>query len=201
MRFRTISALATLAIALVACAPAASSNSGQPSSEGSAVASAASQGGVLPSLTEGAVADLEVWIPDTVAGVPMEKVSMRGDDSLLEFDADVMGTLLQDLGVSESDVSLAVGIGYSASANISARMFVFRAAGVNSDRLTVAFKKATDSSRNTPLVWTATTMDGKQIETAADGPATNYLYIKEDVLVFLVPSNADVAAEIVSGLP
>ncbi|MEX0625950.1 MAG: hypothetical protein WD402_05355 [Chloroflexota bacterium] len=202
-RLRAAAALATLAIVLIACTSAASSNAGEPSTDAAAAASEelAPDGGILPSLTEGAVADLEAWIPDAVAGVAMKKVSMRGNESLLEFDADVIGTLLQDLGVSENEVSLAIGVGYSATVNFSARMFVFRAAGVDSDRLAVAFKKATDSSRDTPLDWTATTIDGKQVETAADGPATNYLYVDGDVLVFLVPSDQEIAAEIISGLP
>jgi hypothetical protein len=193
-RLRNGATTAALIMVLAACRPAASGSSNEPSSATSPAASAAQA-------SRGPVADLEAWIPDTVAGVTMQKQSMQGNDALLEFDDQAAITLLQDLGVSPSDVSLAIGIGYSAALNFSARMFVFRAAGVDPDRLEAAFKKAIDAARDTPLKWTSTSIGAKQVETAVDGPATNYLYVKDDVLVFLLPSDQDVAAEIISGLP
>jgi hypothetical protein len=193
-RLRNGATTVALIMVLAACGPAASGSSSEPSSATSPAASAAQA-------SRGAVAGLEAWIPDTVAGVTMQKQSMQGNDALLEFDDQAAITLLQDLGVSPSDVSLAIGIGYSAALNVSARMFVFRAAGVDPDRLEAAFKKAIDAARDTPLEWTSTSIGGKQVETAVDGPATNYLYVKDDVLVFLLPSDQDVAAEIISGLP
>jgi hypothetical protein len=126
---------------------------------------------------------------------------MQGNDSLLEFDDQARTTLLQDLGVSPSEVALAIGIGYSADVNVGVRMFVFRAAGVDSDRLEAAFKKATDVGRDTPLAWTSTTLGGKRVETAVDGASTSYLYVKGDVLVFMFASDADIATGIISGLP
>lgn len=198
-RLRAGVTLAALAIVVTACGPAGSTNSERASSE--PWEAQASTRGVLPSFTEGAVADLEAWIPDTVAGMTMHKVSMQGTESLLEFDDQVISTLLQDLGVSSGDVALAIGIGYSASLDTSARMFVFRAAGVESDRLEAAFKKATDAGRDTPLDWTSTSVAGKEIETAADGDSSDYLYVKHDVVVFMFTTDPDTAAEIVSRLP
>ena len=131
----------------------------------------------------------------------MQKLSMQGTDSLLQFDDQTISTLLQDLGVSAGDVSLAVGIGYSAELNFSARMFVFHAAGVESDRLKTAFKKAIDSGADAPLNWVDSTVGGKQVETAVEGNSGNYLYVKGDVLVFMFTSDSDIAAEIISGLP
>jgi len=194
---------AVAGLALIACAPGASGSSGEPSNAASAVPQGAHTpgGDALPSFTAGAVADLEAWIPDSVAGVAIQKQSMVGGESLLEFDEATIGELLQDLGVSPSDVSLAIGIGYSATDNFSARIFVFRAAGVDTDPLAGAFKKATNSGRDTDLDWTSTMIGGKNVETAIDGNLTNYLYVKGDVLVFLVPSDAEIAAEIVGGLP
>jgi len=191
-------------IALVACGSAASTSSSQPSSAASAApseAQASSGGGVLPSFTAGAVEDLEALIPDTVGDLAMQKSSTRGDEFLTSADADpAVAKFVSDLGVKPSDISIAIGFGFSADGSSSLGMFVFRASGADTNRLISAFKTANDADRDTPLVWSNTTIGGKQVESAVDGDTTYYLYAKGDVLFFLSGDPAS-TEEAISGLP
>ena len=201
-RLRNWAAFVTLVTALAACGPAASNRSGEPSVASSAVASDGQASvGVGASLSPGAVADLEAWIPDTVASMTMQKQSMAGDAYAKKFGDLAIEAMLEDLGVAPSDASVAIGVGISPALNLSARMLVIRAPGAESGQLDEAFKTATNGVRPTPLQWAATSIGDKHVESAADGPATYYLYVKGDVIVFLVPSDHNVAAEIISVLP
>ena len=203
-RFRTIAVTVVAGLALVACGSAASSSSSGPSSAASAAPSqapASSGGGVLPSFTEGAVADLEALIPDTVGDLAMQKSSTRGDEFLTSPDADpAVAKFVSDLGVKPSDISIAIGFGFSADGSSSLGMFVFRASGADTNRLIAAFKTANDADRDTPLVWSNTTLGGKQVESAVDGDTTYYLYAKGDVLFFLSGDPVSIE-EAISGLP
>jgi hypothetical protein len=201
-RMRSVAALAAIVI-LAACGPAASSNSGQPSSEASAAASEAesSGGGFLPSFTAGAVADLEALIPDTVGDLTMDKRSMDASEFKGSPDSDPATVkFLDDLGVSASDISIAVGFGFSTDASSNLVMFVFRAAGATTDQLISGFKTAIDSDRDTPLTWTTAEIGGKQVETSTDAGASVYLYAKDDVLVFITGDAAS-TEEAIGGLP
>jgi hypothetical protein len=203
-RFLSIVATAAVGLALVACGPAASSGVSQsPSSEASQVASQAqpSAGGVLPSFTEGAVADLEALIPDTVGDMTMQKTSTRGDEFLTSSDSDPsVAKFVSDLGVSPSDISIAIGFGFTTDGSSSLGMFVFRAAGASTDRLVSAFKAANDADREAPLTWSSASVGGKDVEKAVDGESTYYLYAKDDVLFYLSGDPAS-TEEVISGLP
>lgn len=203
-RFRTIAVTAIAGFVLVACGPAASgseSSSGQ-ASQAESRAAQASGGGILPSFAEGAVAELEALIPDTVGGVTMSKTSTQGNDYLVSSGADpAIVQFLQDLGVSPSDVSMAVGTGFSADSSTGVVILVFRAAGADSARLVSAFKAATDADSSSPLAWSSTTLGGKQVEQADNGGQTTYLYVKGDVLFFISATDTTFAEEILSGLP
>jgi len=203
-RMRATGALVAIVLILAACGPAAS-DSGEPSAEGSAQESApasepqSSDGGPLPSFSAGLVAELEAYIPDTVAGLTMQKQSMRGNDYLLQGDDPTTVKFLEDLGVSPSDVSLAFGFGFSEDASVI--MFVFRAAGADSGRLVAAFKESTDASAASPMQWSDANVGGKQVEVAGDGADTTYLYTKGDILFFLSASDPAVAEDLIRGLP
>lgn len=201
-RFRSIVLTAVTGLALVACGPAASS--GEPSSgESQAAASQAqsSGGGSEASFSQGLVADLEALIPDTVGDLTIDKSSMRGNEFLVDENADPATVeFLEDLGVSPSDVSMAVGFGFSSDASSSLIMFVFRASGAETSRLVSAFKASLDSQRDAPLTWTSDEVGGKSVEKATDGETTIYLYARNDVLIF-VSGDADSTAEALSGLP
>ena len=131
----------------------------------------------------------------------MQKSSTRGDEFLTSGDADpAVATVVSDLGVKPSDISIAIGFGFSADGASSLGMFVFRASGADTNRLISAFKTANDADRDAPLVWSNTTLGGKQVESAVDGETTYYLYAKGDVLFFLSgdPTSTE---EAISGLP
>ena len=203
-RFRTIAVTAVAGLVLVACGSAASSSSSEPSSAASVAASeaqASSGGGAVPSFTAGAVEDLEALIPDTVGDLTMQKSSAKGDTYLTSPDADpAVAKFVSDLGVKPSDISIAIGFGFSADGSSSLGMFVFRASGADTNRLISAFKTANDADRDAPLVWSNTSIGGKQVESAVDGETTYYLYAKGDVLFFLSGDPASVE-EAISGLP
>jgi hypothetical protein len=204
-RFGSIAATAVVGLALVACGPAASSSGGEPSSQASQAApsqaESSSGGGVQPSFTEGAVADLEALIPDTVGGMQMQKTSTKGDEFINSSDSDpAVAKFIEDLGVSPGDISLAIGFGFSADASKSLGMFVFRAQGADTNRLVAAFKEANDADRDAPLTWSSASVGGKQVETAVEGDSTYYLYAKNDILFYL-SGDAASAEEAISGLP
>jgi hypothetical protein len=202
-RFRTIAVTAVAGLVLVACGSSASSGSPSVSSAPSVAPSQAqaSSGGVLPSFTAGAVADLEALIPDKVGDLTMQKESMAGSAYLVSPQSDPATVkFVQDLGVSPSDISIAVGFGFSSDGSSSLVMFVIRAAGADTDRLVSVFKAADDQSRDTPLTWDTTTVAGKQLQVAMDGSTTIYLYAKGDVL-FFISGDAASTQEAIGGLP
>ena len=199
-RFRTMVLTAVAGLALVACGPAAS-GSAQPSQEQSQAAQA-SGGGAGPSFTAGAVSELENLIPDSAGGVTLNKASTQGNDYLVSSDADPQTVaFLQDLGVSPSDVSMAYGIGLSTDATSGVAMFVFRAAGADSNRLVAAFKTANNSETESPLQWSSSTVGGKSVEVAESNGQSTYLYVKGDILFFIGAGTQAVAEEILNGLP
>jgi len=201
-RFRTIALTAVTGFVLVACGPAASSSSDQPGhSEAAASQAEASGDGVQPSFTEGAVADLEALIPDTVGDMTITKTSTKGDEFIASADSDpAVAKFIEDLGVSPGDISLAIGFGFSADASSSIGLFVFRASGADTNRLIAAFKTANDADRDAPLVWSNASVGGKNVETAVDGEQTFYLYAKSDVLFFISGDPAS-TEEAISELP
>lgn len=198
-RLRTIILTAVAGLALVACGSTAS-GSAQPSGEQSQAAQSSGDG-VGPSFAEGAVSELENLIPDVAGGVTLNKASTRGNDYLISSDADP-GTVafLQDLGVSPSDVSIAYGIGFSTDLTSGVAVFVFRAAGADSNRLLAAFKTSTDSDSESPLEWSSATLAGKSVEVAESNGQSTYLYVKGDTLFFIGATQA-VAEEILNDLP
>lgn len=203
-RLRTILVTALAGFVLVACGSAASGSptgNGQPSQEESQ-GTQPSQGGAGPSFTEGAVTELEDLIPESAGGVTLNKASMQGNDYLVSDDADPATiAFLQDLGVSPSDVSMAYGIGFSTDLASGVAVFVFRAAGADSDRLVAAFKSANDAESESPLQWSSSNLGGKSIEVAESGGQTTYLYVKGDTLFFIGASTEAVAEEILADLP
>lgn len=212
-RFRTIAITAVAGVFLVACGPS-SSGSTAPSSGGAAsqppasqAAQASSGGGPGPSFTAGAVADLEALIPDTIGGVTMQKQSMQGNQYLVGPNADPTTVkFLQDLGVSPTDVSMAVGFGFapppSGSDNsVGVIMFVIRARGADGNKLVTVFKQAALASDQSPVEWSNANVAGKSVQTASEGGQLVYLYVKDDVLFFIGVSDETLAQTILSGLP
>ena len=207
-RFRSIAITVVAGFVLVACGPAASGSSA-PSAGGAAsqAAQASGGGGPGPSFTAGAVADLEALIPDTVAGVTMQKQSMQGNQYLVGPNTDPATVkFLQDLGVSPNDISMAVGFGFApppsgSATGVSVIMFVFRAKGADGNKLAAGFKTAALGSGQSPAQWSSANVGGKSVEKTTQGGQLVYLYVKSDVLFFIGVSSEDIAQTILSGLP
>jgi len=197
-----MAAILLLALPVAACSSGGASTSTTPSAtvEPSAADSGAGAEPSLPSEAQ----DLEALIPDTVGGVTLQKLSMRGNEFANSGSASAEAEeFLRNLGVSPDDVSVAIGFGVSADNSSGAAVFVFRAEGADSDRLLQTFKDATDAERDAPLDWESVTVGGKQVERATDPEQGNrvYLYVTGDLLVFVATSNEDDAAEVLAGLP
>ena len=202
-RFLSIVATAVVGLAIVACGPAASSGSGEPgNSEAAASQPAASSGdGVLPSLTEGAVADLEALIPNTVGDITITKQSVQTSEFLTAPGSDPAAVkFVEDLGVSPGDISIATGSGRSADFAKFIFVFAIRAQGADSNRLVSAFKSATDAD-SSPLQWASATLGGKSVETSGGDAGTNYIYAKGDVLFWVLSSDSTLAEQFIAQLP
>lgn len=204
-RFRTIALTALAGFVLVACGPATSSSAGEPSSEASAAAPSQAQesaGGPEPSFSAGLAADLEALIPDSVAGLPITKSSMLGNEFLVAPNSDP-GTIkfVQDLGVSPSDISIAIGYGISTDASSTVIIFILRAAGADTNQLTAAFKEAQNGTATSPIQWSNSSLGGKQVEVGDLGGQSTYLYAHGDVLAWITASTEAIAEEVISGLP
>ncbi|MDQ2854414.1 MAG: hypothetical protein M3R32_06085 [Chloroflexota bacterium] len=199
-RFQTIAATVVVGLVLIACGPAASQ-----SSSPTAVPSQAAQasGGVVgPSFGEGVVAELEALIPDKIGDLTIQKSSAQGNDYLVSSGSSPqLVKFLQDLGVSPADVSLAIGSGSNAAASSSVFMFVVRAKGADSARLLSAYKTASTTAGETPIEWASSTISGKQVETGASNGATQYLYAKGEVLIWMTATDPALAEQALSGLP
>jgi hypothetical protein len=203
-RFRTIAVTAVAGLALVACG-SASSSSGEPSSAASVApseAQASSGGGVLPSLTAGAVADLEALIPDTVGELTITKQSVQTSEFLTAPGSDPAAVkFVEDLGVSPSDISIATGTGSSADLSSFLFVFVIRAQGADSDKLVSAFKTASSSDGSSPMEWASSTVAGKSVEVSEGSGGANYIYAKGDVMFWLIVTNTTLAEQFFAQLP
>jgi hypothetical protein len=199
-------ALLLLALAAAACSSGGASASPTPSASVPANVEPSgdvSSQGALPSLPSGAE-DLEALIPDTIGGVALQKLSMRGNEFANSGSASAEAEeFLRTLGVAPDDVSVAIGFGLSTDTGNGVAVFVFRAEGADSGRLLQAFKEATDAERETPLEWESANVGGKQVERATDPEQDNrvYLYVNDDLLAFVATTNEDDAAEVLGGMP
>jgi hypothetical protein len=195
-----MAAILLLAFAVAACGGggASSSPTPLPTVEPSV---ASSSEGAEPSLPSGAE-DLEALIPDTVGGVTLQKLSMRGNEFANSGSASAEAEdFLRNLGVSPDNVAVAIGFGVGADGGVA--VFVFRAEGADSGRLLQTFKDATDAERETPLDWESVNIGGKQVERATDPEQDNkvYLYVNGDLLAFVATTNEDDAADVLAGMP
>jgi hypothetical protein len=202
-RFRTIAMAAIAGFVLVACGPAASGN-GSPGGAASQAASQAAQasGGAGPSFGEGIVADLEALIPDKVGDLTMKKSSFKGNDYLISPDSDPETVkFIQDVGVSPSDIAMAIGFGFNADFTSGASVIVIRAKGADSGRLVNAFKDNMQANTESPIQWADANVGGKSVQTNGDTTQATYLYVHGDTLFIISALDDATAGEILSGLP
>lgn len=194
-------AILLLAFTIAACSSGGASASPTPSATAEPSVPAAS--GAEPSLPSEA-GDLEALIPDTVGGVTLQKLSMRGDEFVGSGGASAEAQeFLRSLGVANDDVSVAVGFGAAPDGSGGAAIFAFRAEGADSSRLLQAMQAAIDAESDSPLEWETVTVGGKEVQRASDPEqeGQTYLYVTGDLLVFVATTTEDDAAEVLAGLP
>jgi hypothetical protein len=201
--FLRAAAMAILVLVLAAGCGGGSTSSTPSPSTGTPSSGPSASLGAEPSLPSEAV-ELEALIPDTVGGVTLQKLSMRGDEFANSGSASAEAEeFLRNLGVDAEDVSVAVGFGASADGQSTLAMFIFKAEGADSSRLLDTFKAAMDAEQEQPLEWESTTVGGKQVEHAT-APTNNgqvNIYVSGDTLYFVATSHEEDAAEILGGLP
>jgi hypothetical protein len=204
-RFRTVAITALAGLVLVACG---SSSSASPSQAGAASQAAqksqAAQGSGAPAASFGAgvVAELEALIPDKVSTTTMTKSSFRGNDYLIAPGADPQTIkFLNDVGVSPSDIAMAIGSGFDQASASAVFVFIVRAKGGDSNKLLTAFEGAMNANASSPLQWTNATVGGKQVQSAPGGTGNTYVYAKGDTVFWVIATKEADAVTVLGGLP
>ena len=199
-----VAAILLLALAIAACSSGGAAASSTPSPSATVEPSAAAtSAAAAPSLPSGAE-DLEALIPDTIGGVALQKLSMRGDEFVGSGGASAEAqAFLRSLGVANEDVSVAVGFGAAPNESRGVAIFAFRAEGADSTRLLQAMQQAIDAESDSPLEWETVTVGGKEVQRTSDPKqqGQTYLYVTGDLLVFVATTNEDDAAEVLGGMP
>ncbi|HEX2140861.1 MAG TPA: hypothetical protein VHK28_01125 [Candidatus Limnocylindria bacterium] len=160
--------------------------------------------GANPSLPS-SVPELEAVIPDQVAGMSLEKSSMRGEDFIDSQEADELTReFLRQIEVDPEDLAVAVGFGLDRDTGTGVGVLVFNAQGADPDALVRVFKETSDAERDTPLEWESVTVGGKEVERTTDplqGDQVVHLYGHEDTLFLVSATSDEIAAEALEALP
>ncbi len=190
------SASAPSAAAPSEAAPSAAAPSAAAPSE--AAASEAIPSFLLPSDAK----DLEALIPDKVCGVKVTKTSMKGADALGDSSDPTFGNVLQQLGKSPSDVSLAAG--FVVSGDSPCGVFIFRIQGADEGKLRDIFKQLADKEQTK---YSDVSIGGKTVSKIEPGTGTaslspfQYAWVKGDGFIEVAADTEAHAAEIISQLP
>ena len=154
----------------------------------------------IPSFDLNADPELAARFPDTVAGQPLEVQTVGGDMLAMTGGLDPsFQAVLDSLGASIEDVSLAVGATEAADFTVGA----FRIKGAAEDDLERAFLDATEDAGDIAGIEEAS-IGGKDVWTAQnpadESGGTAYIYVKDDT-VYFVTGTEEQAAEILAALP
>lgn len=211
--------LMTLAlVALIGCSSSGSSSAPASSAPESAAASAAAPSEAAPSEAAASEAvaslaipsfllpsdakELEALIPDKICGATVTKTSLKGAEALGSSDDPTFTNILQQLGKSPSDVSLAGG--FVVSGDTPCGVFIFRIQGADEGKLRDLFKQmaAQDQTKYSDV-----SIGGKTVAKIEPGTgSTNlsdfqYAWVKGDGFIEVVADTEAHAAEIISQLP
>ena len=182
---RSATGLATLmgaTLLIAACGPAANATTAPTPTTPAATQAAGSEAPgsdglpgfsfALPSFTSDA--ELEAKFPKELGGEPIQVLSMNGANFLGSgMSGDEIGPILQQLGKSPSDLSVAVG----GTMNIS--VIAFRIKGVPADQFLNAYTSAAPEG----AAISDASFGGKAVKkVVATGQEGVYLYLKDDVI-------------------
>ncbi len=193
-----------LAIASVAVAACSGAATPIPNASGGALASAAapsteaSAGGsglALPSIQLPSDAkDLEALLPDMVCGVKTTKASIAGDNFAATADPQFVATL-NALGKTPADVAFALAF----ATNVDCGAGIFRIQGVDQNALQTTLVAQEQKSGST---FSQGNVGGRSVYISDDGSGSKqYVYFKDDAVIFAQAPDETKAASILQQLP
>lgn len=204
----------SLAVALLAAAcggtaatptPAASAQASEAPASAAASEAAASQepastdDGSVPnvSLAPGTATELESMLPSNVGGVAFAKTSFGGGvlPATVPVDSGELGTFLQANGKTLADVSLAMATPTDTS-KAGTFVMAFQVKGVDGTKLADVLAGTGSSGLQ------QTTVGGKQVQQAGAGGFGFTLYVKGDVVFYILAiGDASLTEGILAALP
>jgi hypothetical protein len=204
----------SLAVALLAAAcggtaatptPAASAQASEAPASAAASEAAASQepastdNGSVPnvSLAPGTATQLESMLPSNVGGVAFAKTSFGGGalPATIPVDSGELGTFLQANGKTLADVSLAMATPTDTS-KAGTFVMAFQVKGVDGTKLADVLAGTGSSGLQ------QTTVGGKQVQQAGAGGFGFTLYVKGDVVFYILAiGDASLTEGILAALP
>jgi hypothetical protein len=197
--------LMILLLALAACgeqtatAPASASASAAASTEASAASAEAS---AAASDDEGGSASLdcaalEALMPSSIGEATITTTCLSGEE-ITQAGGSVPLDELEDAGVELENAAVAIGSGSDGSAGA----FMYSLPGADTD----AFRDQMASGLEQAMsgAFSAATLGGKQVLKAEGGqglPSNHYLYVSDDLLVWILAPDDDAAATVLAALP
>jgi hypothetical protein len=176
--------------------PSADAASPSPSASAEASESAAPSDGAsaepstaLPSFSfPSAAAEHEALLPDEVCGQPTQKFSFSGETFAENADEETMAVLDQ-LGRTPEDVSMAVAAGTDPSASESCGAGIVRIQGASTDQIREVFLESAEQQGD---VVEPRSIGGRDLfEVTSDGE-TQLVYFVGDAFVFVTAPDAEV---------
>ena len=171
---------------IAACGPAANATTSPtttpttppvteaPGSEGAPSSGLPGFSFALPSFTSDA--ELEAMFPTQIGGETLQVLSMRGSDFMGSGGSgDEIGPILQQLGKTPADLSVAFG----GTSNV--QVFAFRIQGVAADQFLNAYIQSAQSAQGSTI--TDASFGGKSVKkVVSTGQDAVYLYLHNDVV-------------------
>jgi hypothetical protein len=149
------------------------------------------------SLVPGTAPELEAMLPSTVKGVAFTKTSFGGGTlpATLPIDSGEFGTFLKDNGKTLADLSLAMATPTDAS-KAGTFIMAFQVKGLDASKLAELLGGGSSGGLQT------VTVGGKQVEQTAAGGMGLTLYVKGDVVFYVIAlGDASLTEAIIAALP
>jgi hypothetical protein len=197
-----------LALALAACGEQASSSSASAAPESAAASTEASQAPSAEASAESSDGDgdgaaaldcaaLEALMPSSIGESSITTTCLSGEE-IMQAGGSVPLDELEDSGVALEDAAVAIGSGSDGSSGV----FMYSLPGADTD----AFRDQMAAGLAQVLQgsFEGTTVGGKQVlrgEGTAGLPATYYLYVTDDLVVWVLAPHDDAAADVLEDLP
>lgn len=150
------------------------------------------------SLQPGAAGDLEGKLPSEANGITFQKTSFDGSSlsgAPVPYDLGEMEGILKANGKSVSDVRFAIASPKDAAAGATTTMMAIQVKGMDASKLLPLLDSSgTDNSKET-------TIAGKAVRTGGQAPLGFVLYVKDDVLYYILFADDATTEAILSQLP